>query len=481
MAHVLIVDDEPSICWGISELLTEEGHDVTVAPSAEEALRTVADRRPDAILLDVRLPGMDGLTAMQHLRERVGATPIIVMTAFGNLQTAVGSLGSGAFEYLPKPFDLDDVATIVRQALNRDTASHHEATDSGSTDSATGPDPADGEPSLIGRSAPMQRIFKQIALAAGSHVPVLITGESGTGKELVAQAIHRHSARCAGPFLPVCVAALNPQLVESELFGHVKGAFTGADAARTGFLEMAGGGSAFLDEIGDVDPALQVKLLRAIENQEVIPVGGAQPRRTDFRVIAATNRPLAELVSESRFRADLFYRLSVFQIEVPPLRDRREDIPLLARHFLQRADGAGAQRRFSTEALAELCRRVWSGNVRELRNVVERAAIVARGEEIGASHLPPIEVLSTPGRTVAERVQADVAAWARQELDVPAADVAGGLYERFLAMAEPPLIEAVLQHCGGNRAAAARELGMHRATLRERLRRGGGEPGQSGT
>jgi two-component system nitrogen regulation response regulator GlnG len=260
----------------------------------------------------------------------------------------------------------------------------------------------------------------------------------------------------------------------------VKGAFTGADVTRTGFLEMAGGGTAFLDEIGDVDTALQVKLLRAIENQEVTPVGGAQSRRTDFRVIAATNRPLVELVSEGRFRADLFYRLSVFQIELPPLRDRREDIPLLARHFLQRADGAGSQRRFSPEVLVELCRRCWSGNVRELRNVVERAAIVARGEEIGAGHLPPVEVLSTPGLTVGERVQADVAAWARRELEAPASDTAGGLYERFLAMAEPPLIEAVLQHCGGNRAAAARVLGMHRATLRERLRRAGGESEESG-
>jgi two-component system nitrogen regulation response regulator GlnG len=463
MANVLIVDDEPSICWGIRELLVDDGHDVSVAPSAEEALAAADERRPDAVLLDVRLPGMDGLTALGQLRERIGNTPVIIMTAFGDLQTAVGSLEAGAFEYLPKPFNLDDVARIVRQALDRGNRANSLA------------EPASDPPAsiLLGRSPAMQQVFKQIALAAQSQVPVLITGESGTGKELVAQAIHRHGPRKAGPFLPVCVPALSPQLIESELFGHVKGAFTGADLHRTGLLELAGGGTVFLDEIGDVAPALQVKLLRAIEQQEITPVGGAQPRKTDFRVVAATNRPLAEIRAAGEFRADLYYRLSVFPIHLPPLRDRREDIAPLSEHFLLRAGPAGTRRRFSGAAMAELMRRHWAGNVRELRNVVERAAITARGDEIHVEHLPPLESVAVAGGSLADQIRRYVSEWTQQELATSIDGESPDLYDRFLSVAEPALIETVMQHFGGNRAAAARELGMHRATLRERLKRAG--------
>jgi two-component system nitrogen regulation response regulator GlnG len=319
----------------------------------------------------------------------------------------------------------------------------------------------------------MQQVFKQMALAAQSHVPVLITGESGTGKELVAQAIHRHGLRKTGPFVPVCLPALSPQLIESELFGHVKGSFTGADTTRTGFLELAAGGTVFLDEIGDVAPPLQVKLLRAIEQQEVTPVGGGQARRTDFRVVAATNRPLDALRAAGEFRADLYYRLSVFRIELPPLRERREDVPLLAVYFLRRADRPGQERRLSDAALAELVRRRWVGNVRELRNVVERAAIAARGDEIHVEHLPQAEAPLSDRDPLASSIQRDIANWARTELhNAPGAESAG-LYERFLSLAEPPLFAAALEHAGGNRAAAARELGIHRATLREKLKRNG--------
>jgi two-component system nitrogen regulation response regulator GlnG len=463
MANVLIVDDEPSICWGIRELLVDDGHDVSVAPSAEEAIAAVHEHPPDAVLLDVRLPGMDGLTALGLLRERIGDAPVIIMTAFGDLQTAVGSLEAGAFEYLPKPFNLDDVARIVRQALDRGNG----------MDLLTEPTSDRPAPLLLGRSPAMQQVFKQIALAAQNQVPVLITGESGTGKELVAQAIHRHGPRRDGLFLPVCVPALSPQLIESELFGHVKGAFTGADAHRTGLLELAGGGTVFLDEIGDVAPALQVKLLRAIEQQEITPVGGAQPRRTDFRVIAATNRRLGELRASGEFRADLYYRLSVFPIHLPPLCDRREDIAPLAEHFLLRADPAGTRRRLSEAAMAELMRRPWAGNVRELRNVVERAAITARGDEIDVEHLPSAESFAAAGGSPADQVRRHVSEWTRQELTTSVDAESSDLYDRFLSVVEPALIETVMQHFGGNRAAAARELGIHRATLRERLKRAG--------
>ena len=337
MSHVLIVDDEPSICWGFRELLTDEGYDVSVASSAEEAL-ALADRSvPDAVVLDVRLPGRDGLSTIQDLRRRIGPAPIIVITAFGNLDTAVRALEEGAYDYLTKPFDLEQICDVLRRALRRSEA--------GGAETAA-EEPASVSEIFIGTSAAMQAVFKQIALVAPSDVPVLITGESGTGKELVAQAIHRHSRRKDAPFLPTCLAALSEGVIESELFGHVRGAFTGAEQARQGLLELADGGTVFLDEIGDVPLPVQVKLLRAIEQHEVTPVGDARARRTDFRVLAATHRALGDLVAQGEFREDLFYRLGVFHIHVPPLRERVEDIPLLARAFLRTATGDGPNARF---------------------------------------------------------------------------------------------------------------------------------------
>ncbi|HXY33429.1 MAG TPA: sigma-54 dependent transcriptional regulator [Planctomycetaceae bacterium] len=457
MSHVLIVDDEPSICWGFRELLADEGYDVSVASSAEEALE-LADRTvPDAVVLDVRLPGRDGLSTIQDLRRRIGRAPIIVITAFGNLDTAVRALGEGAYDYLTKPFDLDQVSDVLRRALRQPPAT--------AATSATDEQPLAPE-SFIGTSPAMQSVFKQIALVAPSDVPVLITGESGTGKELVAQAIHRHSRRKDAPFLPTCLAALSAGLIESELFGHVRGAFTGAEQARQGLLELADGGTVFLDEIGDVPLPVQVKLLRAIEQHEVTPVGDARARRTDFRVLAATNRPLDELVARGEFREDLFYRLGVFHIHVPPLRERAEDIPLLARAFLRSAAVDGRIPTVSEGALGELSSRRWPGNVRELRNAVERAALVARGGEIEADHFPPPPITATTSRSSAEELKLATSNWADESLADPQR---GELLEAFLRVAEPPLLKAALAHCGGNRAAAAKMLGIHRATLRQKL------------
>jgi two-component system nitrogen regulation response regulator GlnG len=457
MSHVLIVDDEPSICWGFRELLADEGYDVSVASSAEEALDLAEHAVPDAVVLDVRLPGRDGLLTIQDLRRRIGSAPIIVITAFGNLDTAVRALEEGAYDYLTKPFDLDQVSEVLRRALRRSSAA--------ATVPATDERPIAPE-TFIGTSPAMQSVFKQIALVAPSDVPVLITGESGTGKDLVAQAIHRHSRRKDAPFLPTCLAALSPGLIESELFGHVRGAFTGAEQSRQGLLELADGGTVFLDEIGDVPLPVQVKLLRAIEQHEITPVGDARPRRTDFRVLAATNRPLDELVARGEFREDLFYRLGVFHIHVPPLRERVEDIPLLARAFLRSAASAERTPSLSEGALRELSARRWPGNVRELRNAVERAALVARGGEIEANHFPPPPISLTTSRTMAEELQLATANWASEEVTV---GESGDLLERFLRVVEPPLLKAVLLHCGGNRAAAAKALGIHRATLRQKL------------
>jgi two-component system nitrogen regulation response regulator GlnG len=318
----------------------------------------------------------------------------------------------------------------------------------------------------------MQAIFKQIALVAGSDVPVLITGESGTGKELVAAAIHAHSRRREAPFVPICLAALSEGVIESELFGHVRGAFTGADRDRQGLLERADGGTVLLDEIGDVPLPVQVKLLRAIEQREVTPVGQTRARHSDFRVLAATNRRLDELVTQGAFREDLYYRLGVFHIHIPPLRERTDDIPLLAAHFLRRVTGGTTAKRLSPAAVTELVSRPWQGNVRELRNAVERAAVVARGEEVEPEHFPaPSPLLAASSPSTDAQIRRLTAEWVSEQWQrEPSAAGLVDLYERFLRVSEPALLKSILAQCGENRAAAARILGIHRATLRQKLR-----------
>ncbi len=468
MSRILIVDDEASICWAFRESLGDEGHHVEVAASVEEGLTIAAGGPLDAVVLDVRLPGVDGLTAMGAFRERIGAAPIIVITAFGNLETAVRAMEGGAFDYLVKPFDLDQATGVVTRALEGRGAAG---------DRPRAPRPPRSEPeALIGRSPAMQELFKKIALVAPADVPVLITGESGTGKELVARAIHRHGPRRAGPFVPVCLAALSPSLVERELFGHLKGSFTGANQDRPGLLELAAGGTLLLDELGDIPPDLQVKLLRVIEHRAFTPVGDTRPRPADIRVLAATNRPLGELMAAGRFREDLFFRLSVFPIHLPPLRDRRDDIPALAEHFLRQSRLADvADTRLAPALVDALRARPWTGNVRELRNAIEHAAIVARGRTLGPEHLPPAAArLDESARSSGAELGDRLADWTRRQMTDPSAGPDdSSLYERFLELVEPPLLQAVLEHCRGNRAAAAESLGIHRATLRQKLRKYG--------
>lgn len=462
MSNFLIVDDEPSICWGFEQLLGDAGHRVTVAASAEEALRLVDEQPPDAVVMDVRLPGMDGLTAIGHFRERLGNVPIVVITAFGNLEVAVKAVQEGAFDYLHKPFDLDQAAEVLERALaSVETNAQEETTASAFEDSVA--------TEMIGASPAMQRVFKQIAWVANSDVPVLITGESGTGKELVARAIHRHSRRDKAPFLPVCLAALSESVVESELFGHVKGAFTGATQDRQGLLELAGEGTVFLDEIGDTTLALQVKLLRALEQRELTPVGDAQPRQMAARVLAATNRPLAELIERGDFREDLFFRLSVFQIHLPPLRERREDIPALVEKFALSAFPEMRSPVITEDALEELKSRDWPGNVRELRNAIEHAVIVARGSKIRIDHLPPPTHFvpsssQEPNSVLPELIQNWVNGAAHDSEKT-------NLYEEFLSLVEPPFLKTLLEQCNQNKAAAAQILGIHRSTLRQKLRK----------
>lgn len=334
----------------------------------------------------------------------------------------------------------------------------------------------DYEGELVGRATSFLRALGLLQRAAPSEVPVLILGESGTGKELAARALHQMSPRRHRPFMPVECSGLPETLFESELFGYEQGAFTGANKSKRGLVSATAGGTLFLDEIGDVPLLMQVKLLRAIERHEVTPVGDSRPRVADFRVIAATHRPLTDMVAAGEFREDLLYRLSVFHIHLPPLRNRREDIPLLAEYFLQKFAGE-ARPVFTDEALTEMTNREWRGNVRELRNAVEHAAIVARGRAIHPEHLPPPVTANSPaGASLEERIASEVATWVQQQLSAadPDAEMLD-LYDKMLAVVEPPLLEATLAHTGGNRATAARLLGIHRTTLRQKLREGGAD------
>jgi len=458
MPKVLIIDDEEAIAWALRKACEREGHAAFVAASAEEGLKLAARELPEAAFLDVRLPGMDGLTALAKLQTISPRTAVIIITAHGNLATAVKAVEGGAFDYLAKPFDLDQALSTLKRALNRNdqppapTAAHE----------------ADDE--LVGRSAPMQAVFKRIALVAPTDACVLITGESGTGKELVARALHANSPRRNKPFLPVHVAALNANLVESELFGHVKGAFTGAERARPGLLTLADGGTVFLDELGDIPLPVQAKLLRVLERQEVQPVGGSEMQRVNVRIVSATNSNLDDEVKAGRFRHDLFFRLNGYPIHLPPLRDRPDDLPLLADHFLRRFPTAGARPRLSPETLIELKKRLWPGNVRELKNALEHGAIQARGEPIRPDHLPAPSDLGR-AQTLRERLAALVRDWARERIVSANPDEPSELHTALLAEVEPALLREVLDQLGGNRLAAGRWLGLARATVRKLIRK----------
>src|SRR5262249_29576962 len=349
----------------LERALTREGYRVSVTASAEAALELAKQHQPDAIILDVRLPGLDGLSVLKRLRELSGDAPVIVVTAFGNLETAVRAVEGGAFDYLAKPFDLGQALELVARAVRRRAVR-----------SAAAPDPTEaaGPEEMVGRSPAMQAVFKRIALLAPHDACVLVTGESGTGKELVARALHRYSPRRDRPFLPVNIAALNPSLVESELFGHVKGAFTGATQTRPGLLSLAEGGTVFLDELADIPLPVQVKLLRVLEHNEVWPVGGNQPQKLHMRHLPATHEDLQRRGAEGSFRHDLFFRLNVSQVHLPPLRERPEDILPLAEHFLRRCGPRALP--LLPETVRYLVGLPWFGNVRELRNALEHATIV---------------------------------------------------------------------------------------------------------
>lgn len=453
MSRILIVDDEPALCWSLSEALSDAGHEVRTAGSLEQARERLAQFHPDLIVVDVRLPGADGLTALQEFRERLDGLPVIVITAFGDLPTAAKAFSGGAFEYLIKPFDLSNFVSVVSRALSPRTG---QMSESGML----------AESGLVGRSPEMQAIYRRIAIVAPTPFPVLLLGETGTGKELAARAIHCHSAVASGPFVPVCPASLNPSLIESELFGHVRGAFTGAEDNRRGLFELAENGTLFLDEIADTPLTVQVKLLRVLETRRFTPVGSGREQATSARFVAATHRNLREMIAAGTFREDLYHRLSAFTVCMPTLRERVTDIPILFEHFLRQLPESLRPGTISAEFTAALCDQNWSGNVRELRNAVEHAVVMCRGQILQPEHLPQRDLSEKP-RTVASLDFTEaIEAWVAEQMQ----SGTGNLYDSALRILEATLIPAVLKLTGQNRTAAARVLGMDRATLRTRLR-----------
>ena len=463
MPRLLVIDDEEAICWGLAELARRLHWDVSTAATAEQGLQLASRESPDVVLLDVRLPGMDGLAALPKLRETTPQAQVVVMTAHGDLGTAVEAVRAGALDYVAKPFDLAQIERILVRVRER-------------AKSPPAPVPSTQTDGLIGRSPVMQEVFRRIALVAPSDACVMLAGESGTGKELVARAIHRYSRRSAGPFVAVNIAALSSTVAESELFGHVRGAFTGAEQPRQGLLVEANGGTLFLDEVADIPLPVQVKLLRALEHGEVLPVGSGRPVQTDFRLVAATHQPLFTKVQAGQFRHDLYYRLATFQIDLPPLRERPEDIPLLVDHFTQSlAVQSNGIPRVTGEALAEIASRTWHGNVRELRNAIEHALILAREGVVLPEHLPvalpPLAALdrgdSTPTSAPPdEALRKLVQVWTESQLK---AGSSTALYSEFLSLVEPPFLAAAMKKFHGQCATAARVLGIHRVTLRKKI------------
>jgi two-component system response regulator HydG len=403
--RILVVDDEVNARTALVELLRDEGYAVESAADGFKALGKLEETTPDVVVTDLKMPGMDGIELLGRVRERAPDVAVIVMTAFGEVETAVKAMRAGARDYLTKPVNLEELSLVVtreieQRRLRAEAGLLRERLAERYSFS-----------NIVGSSAPMQEVFKTVSQISGARASVLITGESGTGKELIAAAIHERSPRAKGPFVKLHCAALAESLLESELFGHERGSFTGAQARRDGRFFQANGGTLFLDEIGEISPAVQVKLLRFLQEREFERVGGNETISVDVRVIAATNRNLQQMVAEGKFREDLYYRLNVINLEMPALRARPSDVPLLASHFLRKyaAENGKTLDGFSADALERLAGYSWPGNVRELENVVERAVVLARGRELTGAELPPNLVpakerggVQIPGATMEE-------------------------------------------------------------------------------
>jgi two-component system nitrogen regulation response regulator GlnG len=461
-ARVLIADDEPSIRFVLRETLEAAGHRVSEVASGDDALRLLAEASFDLAFCDIRMPGASGLDLLERARTVGSDTAIVIITAQNTFENAVEAMKRGAFDYLTKPFGTQQVLALVEKAL-RSRALESEVR---ALRRALGKG-APASERLVGRSAALLDVFKTIGRVARSDVPVLVTGESGTGKELIARAIHAASPRAAGPFVAVNAAAIPRELLESELFGHERGAFTGAVEARAGRFREASGGTLFLDEIGDMPVDLQAKLLRVLQTGEVTSVGGRRAEAVSVRILAATHRDLDAAVATGAFREDLLYRLRVVPIAVPPLRERREDIPPLIDHFLARYDAelTDSMHLISPAAIEKLTRHPWPGNVRELENAIKRALVLAAAEVIGDEDFAFLDG-GAPGERTALSLEALVRGETEAALD---AGGTGDVHGALLARVEKPLIETALARTGGNQLRAAELLGINRNTLRKRI------------
>ena len=451
---VWIIDDDRSIRWVLEKALLREDIPCMTFSSAGDALRELERSEPSAVLSDIRMPGVSGLELLQALKERLPKVPVIIMTAYSDLDSAVAAFQGGAFEYLPKPFDVDQALELVRRAL---------------AENASRDVPVDSDvpvPEILGQAPAMQEVFRAIGRLAQSHAIVMITGESGSGKELVARALHRHSLRTKAPFIALNTAAIPKDLLESELFGHERGAFTGAAAQRRGRFEQADEGTLFLDEIGDMPAELQTRLLRVLSDGQFYRVGGHTPIKVNVRVIAATHQDLETRVREGLFREDLFHRLNVIRLRLPALRERREDIPLLVRHFMQKSarelgvDAKGV----SDAALKTLVNLPWSGNVRQLENVSHYLTVMAPGQVVEVGDLPADLMQGGGEPTTGDWLQG-LAAEASARLARGEAAILDELTQDY----EKTLIEVALRHTGGRRIEASHLLGWGRNTLTRKI------------
>ncbi|CAO1668171.1 MULTISPECIES: nitrogen regulation protein NR(I) [Salinicola] len=457
VARIAIVDDDRAIRWVLERALAQPDLEVQSFERADAALESIERNPPDVLLTDIRMPGLDGLDLMAKVRQMHPDLPVIVMTAHSDLDSAVASYQGGAFEYLPKPFDVDDALALVRRGV-----AHARERRS----PAAMPEGLSAE--IIGEAPAMQEVFRAIGRLSQSHITVLINGESGTGKERVAQALHQHSPRSGHPFIALNMAAIPKDLMESELFGHEKGAFTGAAAQRRGRFEQADGGTLFLDEIGDMPADTQTRLLRVLADGEFYRVGGHVPVKVDVRIIAATHQNLEKLVTDGRFREDLFHRLNVIRVHLPRLSERREDIPRLAQHFLAEAakELSAESKVLTKEAETHLTRLPWPGNVRQLENTCRWLTVMASGREVLVDDLPP-ELRELEG---SETPSGDWRNAFREWADRALASGHTHLLEEAVPDFERILIETALKHTGGRKGEAAELLGWGRNTLTRKVK-----------
>mgnify|MGYP003119718167 FL=1 len=456
---VWIVDDDRSIRWVMEKALSRANLDVTSFENASELIAKLDKQQPDTIISDIRMPGIDGLQLLQRIHTSNPALPVIITTAHSDLDSAVAAYQGGAFEYLPKPFDLDELVAVTNRAINFVTEQNRKPVESD----------IDISGEIIGEAPAMQEVFRAIGRLSHSNITVLINGESGTGKELVAKALHDHSPRHNKRFLALNMAAIPHDLIESELFGHEKGAFTGATQRREGRFQQADGGTLFLDEIGDMPPEAQTRLLRVLANGEFYLVGGHTPVKVDVRIIAATHQNLEQLVVENRFREDLFHRLNVIRIHLPKLADRREDIPMLMQYFLQRAakELETEAKTLSSEVEQFLSLLPWAGNVRQLENTCRWLTVMASGREVHMEDLPP-ELRDSPveKNVTSGSWQQQLRSWADAELHAGRQDILASAVPIF----ERTLIETALSHTRGRKRDAAELLGWGRNTLTRKLK-----------